>query len=126
MLDKRNQDRAINLNDGGRADRDAVCAKIAMSSRFVRVFRAGRLIAIAGIFAIYSMAGLTLSVTAKVSSSAAPDRRLVLLSSDGCALSVAEGADNVSDPASNGAQGSGSQRNYAPGELCLGNQGQER
>jgi hypothetical protein len=123
MLGKPTQGRAISLNDGIRTDGDAGRAKIVKSSRFVLTFGTVWRIAIAGCLATSLLTGFAVKWSVEFSQISVYDRRLVSPSSAGCALSVADGADNVSDPASHGAQGSGSPFHYSPRELNPGTWG---
>ncbi len=114
MLDKQTRGRAISFYDGGQAGGDVSRAKISICSWFVLKFGGRVRIEIARLVAILVVA--TTVVAGDANFSLAFDPRLVFTSSEACATRMAEGADNGSDPASQGAIGSGSLFQNSPGE----------
>src|SRR5690606_114048 len=108
-------EKAISLNDGGRAGRDASRAQNTTCSRFVLAVSLSWRVVFAGFVVIYLMMGLTVSIDFRLSLalewSDGPD----LVSSDGCAHGVTDGADNGREPALHSATGSQSHsRKYCP------------
>ena len=113
MLDRLTQDRAISYKDGGRAGGNALRAKVVVRSRFVLKSSVGLAAAgvLVGFAASWTFAG-------RVDLQRSPDHvGHHVESPTSSALSVAEGAEPGSDPASRIAVGMGSPRRAAPGEL---------